>query len=167
MMIRPPQFTAPPSGQTVKERFDITLDHGPSDHCVSLVHNQATLLISRPLLEQLNANIPTDWTTEEERSALIQGRRAQSLMEQLTTHTDKHGCLNIQGPAPKDSLYLLGKLLDAGQIAVIDNETGQRQNQIVVTFSGITSRPHGGFGQIMYAFTGKSSPFLVVSWWVS
>ena len=45
MMIRPPQFTTPPSGQTVNERFDITLDDDPPAHCVSLVHNQATLLI--------------------------------------------------------------------------------------------------------------------------
>ena len=166
-IIRPPQHPAPPAGTTVHEQFPITLDEVMNHDCVSLIHNQATLLISHPLLVQLKANILSEWTTEEERQALIQGRQAKALLAQLTTNTDGFGCRTIDPPAPNDSWYLLGKLLDAGQIGVVDNETGQPLKEIVVTYSGIKSQPHGGFGQIMYAFTPRASPFLVLSWWVS
>lgn len=167
MNIRPPQFTPPQAGKTLNESFDIRVDEALTEECVSIIQGDATLLISLPLLTHLRASRPEKWTTEPERQALIDGNRADALVQRIGEQDDQHGCRSIQPPTPNDALYLLGKLLDAGQLVVIDNKTGQPRRQIIVTFSGLKGEPHGGFGQIMYGFTKHTTPFLVLSWWVS
>ncbi len=167
MKINPPQFTRPAAGKTINETFDIRVDPTPPEECVSIIQRNATLLISLPLLQHLQSSSQKTWTTESERLAFIDGTRAADLVQLMGAKEDQHGCRSIQTPVPNDALYLLGKLLDAGQLAVIDNETGQPRPHISVTFSGLKGEPHGGFGHIMYALTNNAPPFLVLNWWVS
>jgi hypothetical protein len=88
LLVHPPQFRPPASGITVNQSFDIILDDMPSSDCVSIVQGQATILISRRLLEHLRAAAPGERKTEQERLALIRGRMAEALLKSLTKPVD-------------------------------------------------------------------------------
>jgi len=165
--ICPPQFEPPARGITVDKSFKITLDVMPSADCVSVVQGEATILISRKLLEDLRAAKPKKWATEQERLALIRGDRAESLLQSLTKSIDDVGCTKVQTPVPNDSLYLISELLESGQVEVIENKTKRRVRHIFVNFRGMRAGPMAGMGHISYSFTLESAPFLVLSWWVS
>lgn len=167
MSIRPPQFDPPPAGTTVDKSFRITLDVMHPADCVSIVQGDATILISRQLLEYLRATKPRKWESEQERLALIRGGRAEALLQSLTTSMDHSGCTTVKTPVPNDSLYLISELLEAGQAEVIENKTKQRVRHIYVHFRGMRAGPLAGMGHISYSFTLESPPFLVLSWWVS
>ena len=167
MSIRPPQFEPPAAGITVDKSFKITLDVMPSADCVSVVQGEATILISRQLLEDLRASKPKKWETEQERLALIRGGRAEALLQNLTKSIDDFDCTTVQTPVPDDSLYLISELLESGQVEVIENKTKQRVRHIFVNFRGMRAGPMAGMGHISYSFTLESAPFLVLSWWVS
>ena len=167
MSIQPPQFTPPARGITVNQSFNVTLEATPPGDCISIVQNQATILVSRQLLERVRKATPEKWTTEQERLAFIRGDRAKALLQNLTPLTDKFGCAPIQAPISDDSLYLVSELLQSGQVVVVNNETRQHVSHIVVRFSGLRAGPHAGIGQISYSFTEQSDPFLCLSWWVS
>lgn len=165
--IRPPQFDPPPAGTTVDKSFKITLDVMHPADCVSIVQGEATILISRQILDHLRATKPRKWESEQERLALIRGGRAEALLQRLTTSMDNPGCTTVKMPVPNDSLYLISELLDAGQAEVIENKTKQRVRHIFVHFRGMSAGPLAGMGNISYSFTLESPPFLVLSWWVS
>ena len=165
--IRPPQFTPPAPGITVNQSFTVTLEAKPSSDCISIVQGQATILISRQIFEHIRAATPEKWTTEQERLAFIRGDRAKALLQSLTPSIDKFGCTSVQTPTPEDSLYLVGELLQSGQVAVFNNETRQYVSHIVVSFNGLRGGPHAGMGHISYSFTEQSVPFLHLSWWTS
>jgi hypothetical protein len=167
MSIRPPQFDPPPAGATVDKSFKITLDVMHPADCVSIVQGEATILISRQLLDHLKATKPRKWKSEQERLALIRGGRAEALLQRLTKSKDDFGCATVQPPVPNDSLYLISELLEAGQAEVIENKTKQRVRHIFVHFRGMSAGPLAGMGHISYSFTLESAPFLVLSWWVS
>jgi hypothetical protein len=167
MSILPPQFDPPPAGATVDKSFKIILDIIHPADCVSIVQGEATMLISRQLLDHLRATKPRKWESEQERLALIRGGRAEALLQRLTTSMDDFGCTMVKTPVPNDSLYLISELLDAGQAEVIENKTKQRVRHIYVNFRGMRAGPLAGMGHISYSFTQESPPFLVLSWWVS
>ncbi len=167
MSIRPPQFVHPAAGGTDNESFQITLDGIPSSDCVSIIQGQATILISRKLLEHLSAAKPEKWKTEQERMALIRGARAQGILQSLTKSIDNDGCTTVQTPVPDDSLYLISELLQSGQVGIIDNQTHKSVGHIFVNFSGFMAGPLAGRGHISYSFTQKSAPFLLLRWWTS
>ena len=167
MSIRPPQFKPPTPGITINQSFNVTLEATPSGDCLSIVQGQARILISRQVLEYVRAAVPGKWTTEQERLAFIRGTRAKALLQGLTPSVDSFGCTSLQIPASEDSLYLVGELLQSGQVAVVNNETRQRVSHIVVNFDGLRIGPLAGMGHISYSFTEQSAPFLRLSWWVS
>jgi hypothetical protein len=167
LSVRPPQFTLPARGTALDQSFEIVLDAMPTAECVSVVQEQATILISRRLLEHLRAAKPGKWTTEEERLALIRGSRAEELLQNLTKSIDPFMCRRIVTPVSSESLYLISELLQSGQVTVIDNQTNQRVHHIVVNFSGVIAGPLAGIGHISYSFTEQSAPFLRLIWWQS
>jgi hypothetical protein len=167
MLIQPSQFTPPPRGITINQSFNVRLEATPFVDCISIVQGQATILISRQLLEQVGAATPETWTTEEERLAFIRGRRAKTLLQSLTPAIDEFGCNSVQTPVSDDSLYLISELLQSGQVAVVDNETRQRVSHIVVNFDSLRAGSLSGLGHMSYSFTKQSAPFLHLSWWVS
>jgi hypothetical protein len=167
MSIRPPQFKPPAAGITINQSFHVTLEATPPRGCLSIIQGQATILISRQILEDVRAATPEKWKTEEERMAFIRGSRAKALLQSLISSVDSFGCASAQIPLSEDSLYLVGELLQSGQVAVVDNETRRRLSHIVVNFNGLRIGPLAGMGHISYSFTGQSDPFLRLSWWVS
>jgi hypothetical protein len=167
MLIRPPQFKPPAAGITVNQSFRVTLEAMPAGDCLSVVQGQATILISRQLLESARAAAPEQWTTERERLAFIRGNRAKALLQSIPPSVDSSGCTPMPTIVPEDSLYLVGELLQSGQVAVVNNETRQRVSHIVVNFHGLRAGPLAGMGHISYSFEEPSVPFLRLSWWVS
>jgi hypothetical protein len=167
MSIRPPQFTPPTPGITVNQSFTVTLEATPSCDCISIIQGQATILISRQILEQISAATPKEWTTEQERLAFIRGNRARALLRSLTPSIDTFGCTSVQTPTSEDPLYLVSELLQSGQVAVVNNETCQYVSHIVVSFNGLRVGPLAGMGHISYSFTKQFAPFLQLDWWIS
>jgi len=167
MLIRPPQFKPPAAGITINQSFRVTLEGMPTGDCLSLVQGQATILISRQLLESARTATPEKWTTEQERLAFIRGNRAKGLLQGITPSVDSSGCTLLQTMVSEDSLYLVGELLQSGQVAVVNNETRQRVSHIVVNFHGLRAGPLAGMGHISFSFEEPPVPFLLLSWWVS
>lgn len=92
--------------------------------CVAVAVEQATILLSRSELEraaQAQRGSAEDAMQEGEpqRLAWIAGRRAQGVLDVAGDQRDRFGCALVAFKAvPKDSLYLLGQLLERGQAAV-------------------------------------------------
>ncbi len=167
MPIRPPQITAPPAGVPIDQHFTLTLDDPPPDDGLSLRLGNATLVLSCRLLETLRDNKPPTWQTEEERIALIRGKRAEAILSHRSLQRDEQGYYPVSLPPSDDGMYLVSECLQAGQVAVINTRTNLRVSQIVVTFNATVAGPLAGVGHISYAFTPDDPPFLSLNWWVS
>jgi hypothetical protein len=164
--VRPPKFSPPSAGSNVDKSFVVALDPKPSDECLSIIQGQATILISRGLLEELSAATPERWETEEERLAVIHGNRAKRLLQDLKASAETGGKAG-QTALGNESRFLVAELLESGQAAVVDNETGQPVSQLVVSFHGVRAGPLSGMGFISFSFKGQLPPFFETGWWVS
>src|SRR5512137_1943575 len=75
-LLRPPQFEQPKAGGTVDASFKVALESIPEGgSCVSVMQEQATILIHRDILEYLKIAKPAQANTEDERMATLHGRR--------------------------------------------------------------------------------------------
>ena len=91
-LLRQPQFEQPKAGSTVDVSFKVALEGIPAGaSCVSVMQEQATILISRDILEYLKIAKPADPKTEEERMASLNGRRAEILLDNLQNIKDDPG----------------------------------------------------------------------------
>ncbi|MBP1748536.1 MAG: hypothetical protein H6Q52_1075 [Deltaproteobacteria bacterium] len=167
-LLRAPQFEQPKAGNTVDTSFKVTMEGVPAGaNCVSVMQEEATILISRDILEYLKIAKPMEPKTEEERIASINGRRAEILLDNLQNIKDDFGCLIVQESFDDDARYLISELLKSGQVGVINNATSQPVDHIYVRFKAFVAGPLAGKGDIHFSFTERSAPFFTVLWWVS
>lgn len=167
-LLRAPQFEQPKAGGTVDASFKVSIEGVPAgSNCVSIMQEQATILISRDMLEYLKVAKPAEWKTEEERTALIHGKRAEILLNNLQDIKDALGCLVVDPSFDRDADYLVSELLKSGQVGVIDNAAGRPVDHIYVHFRSFVAGPLAGKGDIHFSFREKSTPFFTVLWWVS
>ena len=167
-LLRPPQFEQPKAGSTVDASFKVALEGIPSGaNCVSIMQEEATVLIPRDILEYLKIAKPAEAKTEEERMASLHARRAEILLDNLQNIKDELGCSLVQSSFDTDALYLISELLKSGQAGVIDNSTNRPVDHIYVRFKAFTAGPLAGKGDINFSFAEKSAPFLTVLWWIS
>ena len=165
--IPPAQATRPAAGQEVDESRSIELPGELPRPCIAVPGGQATVLLSRRELEQMVAGAPTAWTTEAERQALIQGRRAAAVLKAAGdgSTADANGCQALQGPADSDAQHLVADFLERGIASVL--LSGKAQPRITVRYLGLKCGPTCGRGDILFLVPGEPGPFFVVPWWVS
>jgi hypothetical protein len=167
-LLRPPQFEQPKAGRVVDASFKVALEGIPEGaQCVSVMQEQATVLIHRDILEYLKIAKPVQASTEDERMATLHGRRAEILLNNLVNIKDDHGCSVVEMPFDTDALYLISELLKSGQAGVIDNATNKPVQHIYVRYKAFVAGPLAGKGDINFSFAEKSAPFLTILWWIS
>ena len=166
--LRAPQFEQPKAGNTIDISFKVALDGVPAGvSCVSVMQEQATILISRDILEHLTMAKPADARTEEERMAYLNGIRAKILLDNLQDIKDGSGCSIVQESFDNDAQYLVSDLLKSGQAGVVDNAAGKPVDHIYIRYKAFVAAPLMGRGNIMFSFLEGSAPFLTVLWWIS
>lgn len=165
--IPPAQAARPAAGQEVDESRSIELQVELPRPCIAVPGGQATVLLPRHELERLATGAPTAWTTEAERQALIQGRRAAALLKATGAGStaDANGCQTLQGPADSDAQHLVADFLERGAASVLSS--GKAQPRITVRYLGSKCGPTCGRGDILFHVPGEPGPFFAVSWWVS
>ena len=165
--IPPAQAARPAAGQEVDESRSIELQVELPRPCIAVPGGQATVLLPRRELERLATGAPTAWTTEAERQALIQGRRAAALLKATGAGStaDANGCQTLQGPADSDAQHLVADFLERGAASVL--LSGKAQPRITVRYLGSKCGPTCGRGDILFHVPGEPGPFFAVSWWVS
>ena len=167
-LLRPPQFTQPAAGNTVDASFRVALEGIPKDAaCVSVMQEQATILIDRSILDYLVIARPPASQTLDSHMADVNRRRAALLLGKVMDVKDGAGCSIVEMPFDEDALYLISELLKAGQAAVVDNNTGMPVDHIYVRYKAFRARPLAGKGDILFSFSEKSASFLTILWWIS
>jgi hypothetical protein len=167
-LLRPPQFEQPKAGRTVDASFKVALEGIPEGGgCVSVMQEQATILIHRDILEYLKIANPEQAKTDEDNMAALHGRRAEILLNNLMNIKDDHGCSIVEMPFDMDALYLISELLKSGQARVIDNATNKPVEHIYVRYKAFLAGPLAGKGDINFSLAEKSAPFLTILWWIS
>ena len=131
----PPQFKVPGDGISVDEEFTVILLKAPTLPCISIPADtgDATLLISRRLLEQLVLSGREDPLAARSTKWLL-GERANAILQTISESKDTFGCTKVSWPIPTDSIYLLGRLIQSGQLAVIDHKTRAYLPSITVRY---------------------------------
>lgn len=167
-LMNPPQFEQPKAGSTIDTSFKVALEGiSAGANCVSIMQEQATVLISRDILEYLKIAKPAEAKTEEERMAVLHGKGAEKLLENVMNIKDDFGCAIVQTPFDTDAGYLISELLKSGQAGVVDNSTNRPVDHIYVRFKAFRAGPLMGRGDINFSFSEKSTPFFTVLWWIS
>jgi hypothetical protein len=167
-LLRSPSFEQPKPGRTLDVSFKVVTEGIPEGaQCISVMQEQATILIHRDILEYLKIAKPVEEKTDDDHMATIHGRRAEILLHNLMSIKDDHGCSLVEMPFDDDALYLIGELLKSGQVMVIDNVTNRPVEYIYVRYKAFVAGPLAGKGDIIFSFAEKASPFVMVRWWIS
>ncbi len=167
-LLRPPQHDEPKAGSTIDISFKVALENIPAGaNCISVMQEQGTVLISRDILEYLKIAKPAEAKTEEDRMAILRGRRAEILLYNLMDVKDDLGCSIVEMPFDEDARYLISELLKSGQAGVIDNATNKPVDHIYVRYKAFRAGPLAGKGDISFSFAERSASFLTVLWWIS
>ncbi len=167
-LLRSPAFEQPKPGRTLDVSFKVATEAIPEGaQCVSVMQEQATVLIHRDILEYLKISKPAIAKTDEEHMAMLHARRAEILLNNLMNIKDDHNCSLVEMPFDDDALYLVGELLKSGQAVVIDNGTNRPVEFVYVRYKAFVAGPLAGKGDILFSFAEKGSPFLTIRWWIS
>ncbi len=161
------QAIRPPAGENVDVSRRIRLLANAPAPCVSIAKGEATILLSRPELQDLARDGKKRGSSESDRLAFIQGQRASELLASLGDAHDSRGCAAAGKETTAETDYLLVDLLEGGNAYVIATATGAYVPEIAIRYLGRICGALCGRGDIMFSLPGSSSPFMRSSWWVS
>lgn len=159
---RPSAGTDVDESRTVAQRT-----RAPAD-CLSVVLDGATVLLDRSeLSRQANAK-STQWKTEAERMALIEGRRAAVLLQAASpTRAGNPACHQVMQTLDGDDQFVVLAHLERGAAAVLPAGATQPVPAVTIRYLGQRCGPLCGRGNIMVSVPGQQRPFLVTHWWAS
>lgn len=158
----------PPAGTEVDETRSVAQRPRAPASCLSVQLNGVTVLLDRDALARQAAAKPTQWKTEAERMALIEGRRAAALLEATGTARDTHGCMQVTQALDGEDQSVLLAHLERGQATVLAPGAAKEAVAAVsIRYLGTRCGPTCGRGHIMVSVPGQPRPFLVADWWVS
>lgn len=156
----------PPAGRDVDERRTVALRAPVAGDCVAVRAAGAIVLLDRVALARLATAGPATWTTEAERVARIDGRRAQALLDRAGASSVRvRGCAALDAPALRDELHLVADRQEAGDATVVVAADAQPDLRLVVRYVGRRAGPAAGGGEIQFLREGATTPFLRVEWW--
>ena len=150
-----PKFTAPPAGESSRTRFTVELQREVLRPCISIgePRSKVKLLVSQLLLEHLVARGHADphGYQGRYRNDLL-ADRANGILLTASDVDDGYGCKQTKGRIPFDSDYLLGALMDSGQLVAMHVETGQAAKAVSVQFNSFADIE----GHVGYSIDGQS-----------
>ncbi|MCF6190494.1 MAG: hypothetical protein L3J51_08445 [Cocleimonas sp.] len=141
-IINDSQFSEPQFGAAINKAFTVIPNYMPDKKCISIENNDTVFYISKPLLEQLqltqtkndasNLNGPLQ---PEKHAAIRYAQNAKIILENQLTRKDKFGCSEIKATLSSKTLYLIKRLLNSGQVAVLDKAKNKFSKKIIVKYT--------------------------------
>ncbi|WP_432730143.1 hypothetical protein [Variovorax sp. W6] len=158
----------PTAGKDIDETRLVALPSSPPDACIVLLIAQAVVLLPRDRLEQLAEAAAAPWSTETERIARIDGRRAEALLKAASSHTGADNKASAQQHAlDSDAHHLLAHFIEQGQASILCGTPPRPQPHVTVRYLASRTGPLAGRGDILFHLPDDPMPFLVVNWWVA
>ncbi|CAN7395089.1 hypothetical protein LJR066_002301 [Acidovorax sp. LjRoot66] len=159
---RPPAGTDVDETRTVAQRT-----RAPAD-CLSVVLEGVTVLLDRSELSRQAHAKPTQWKTEAERMALIEGRRAAALLQAAApAQGGSPACHPVTQTLDGDDQFVVLAHLERGAAAVLPAGATQPVPSVTIRYLGQRCGPLCGRGSIMVSIPGQPQPFMVTHWWAS
>ncbi|MDP4076947.1 hypothetical protein [Acidovorax sp. A1169] len=159
---RPPAGTDVDETRTVAQRT-----RAPAD-CLSVVQEGVTVLLDRSELSRQAHAKPTQWKTEAERMALIDGRRAAALLQAAApARGGGPACHQVTQTLDGEDQFVVLAHLERGAAAVLPAGATQPVPSVAIRYLGQRCGPLCGRGSIMVSIPGQQRPFMVTHWWAS
>ena len=155
----------PKSGVDIDETRTVHVSHIRPSACISIALDGATVFLDRAALELLAVGKPKSWTSEQERLALVAGRRAELLLAAVSRNRDASGCFSATSDTEFEPLIV--QELERGNVVVMDAKSNKAVDVVHLRYLGDCSGQMGGRGYIMVFLPSMSHPFLVLNWWGS
>jgi len=154
-VIKEPQFTEPQFGKTINKAFTIIPNYLPNKDCIYIKNDDTIFYISKPLLEKLQfsqakntarkkaGNKASDNNTStikgpmrpEKVAEIKYAGFAKVILNNQLNSKDKFGCTKIKATLSAKTLYLIKRLLNAGQVAVLDRSKNKFTKKITVKYT--------------------------------
>ena len=157
----------PASGIDVDESRTVAQRSTQPADCLAARWGGVTVLLDRQELVRKAAVQPSQWTTEAERLAFIEGRRASALLSAAVAVKGKSGCAPIDGALDGEANAIVLAALESGSATVLLDGSKTPVAAVAIRYLGTRCGPLCGQGHIMVYVPGQSRPFLVQDWWVS
>ncbi|MBX9400796.1 hypothetical protein K4L06_05685 [Lysobacter sp. BMK333-48F3] len=157
----------PKAGTDVDETRTVTQRSGPPADCLATTWSGVTVLLDRQELARKAAVQHAQWTTEAERLALIEGRRASALLSAAAAVKSKNGCVPINGALDGEATAIVLAALESGSATVLLDGSKVPVAAVAIRYLGTRCGPLCSQGHIMVYVPGQGRPFLVQDWWVS
>lgn len=168
--------TRPAAGTDMDETRTVAQrSRAPAD-CLSVVLEGVTVLLDRAELGRQAHARPTQWKTEAERMALIEGRRAAALLQAATPPAKggqggqqggPQGCHQVTQTLDGEDQFVVLAHLERGAAAVLPQGATQPVPAVAIRYLGQRCGPLCGRGSIMVSVPGQPRPFLATHWWAS
>ena len=121
---------------------------------VASLDKDIAVLISRELVEKLASGANKhSYSNEIERLDLVFALRAKALLESVTSVRTEHGC--NQASIDADTQYLIGRLMNSGQVAIFDART----RRVISSFTVSVSSRKGVGGLVAYRVQDTAATF--------
>lgn len=137
-LLLPEQFSAAPAGKALSTQLIVTMVPASAGPCLAIKtqHQDIDILISKTLLDDLAASEKADGAGDEaHRLHVIHARRAQQLLDTVSSVTDANGCAVASTNA--ETQYLIARLLSSGQVTILDTRTRAIFDSMVATVSAM------------------------------
>lgn len=157
----------PAPGTDVDETRTVSQRSEPPADCLATTWSGVTVLLDRQELVRKAAVPSFPWTTETERLALIEGRRAAALLSAASTLKGENGCAQIGGVLDGEAKALVFAALENGSSMVLVSGSKAPVPTVAIRYLGMSCGPLCGRGHIMVYVPGQGRPFLALDWWVS
>jgi hypothetical protein len=150
------QFSTSARNEDEEAKFVVRAASAAPRPCIAVasLDKDIAILISRKLVEKLAANANMhNYNEEIERLGVVFALRAKALLESVTNVRTGHGCNKASMNA--DTQYLIGRLLNSGQVAIFDDQT----RRLVPSFTVSISSRKGIGGMAAYRVQDTATAF--------
>jgi hypothetical protein len=162
----PEQFSPSSSDESTEQEFVVATASASRMPCIALATHDKNIiaLISRDLIEELAESASkNDYHDEAGRLSFIHGGRAKELLDAVSTEHDVNGC--AQARIAPQTQYLLARLLNSGQAAIVDARTNSIAPSIIVKVSSMLG-PAGFIAYRLQESPATFRTFLSYQTWV-
>ena len=160
-VIKESQFNEPKFGEAINKAFTIIPNYLPDKDCVYIQNDDTIFYISKLLLEKLqltqskntvsdnNTSKIKDPTHPEKNAEKKYAEFAKVILDNQLNNKDKFGCTKIKASLSAKTLYLIKRLLNGGQVAVLDRSKDKFTKKITVKYTA----KQNNLGRIAYMTT--------------
>jgi hypothetical protein len=165
------QFSEPQFSETLSKAFTIIPNYIPNKKCIYIKNDDTIFYISKPLLEKLQLTQPKKPASStstingplhpEKIAEIKYAKFAKVILGNQLNSKDQFGCTKIKPSLSTKTLYLIKRLLNSGQVAVLDRSKNKFTKKITVKYSA----KQNTLGRIAYMTTTIPSKSVLLLRW--